>query len=109
MSHIVIGHNTLVPIEGYVYRFFYWVPTAELKQWVKPYYLSKTGRICSKVGFLFNGMRKECLGQFINSEDVYYEMFSTKENYHKNKAKFLSLVIKRLNKLNRIKKGKTND
>ena len=106
MSHTQISPRTLVPKEGYITRFFYYVPTAELKQWVHPYYTSRNGRLCSKAGFLFNGMRKECLGQFINSEDNYYEMFSTKEDYHKNKAKFLSLVIKRLNKLNRIKKDK---
>jgi len=98
MNKITLPSGRTVPVTGYIYRFLYHIPTGEYRQWVKPFYVSRNGKICSEIEAQFEGMNKEKLGQFLNRPG-YFEMFSTKENYHKNKALFMASVLKRLKKI----------
>lgn len=104
MAVVKLPSGRIKPVMGYLYRFLFIVEKAEYVQYVQPFYLSKTERICTKKGGDgFEGLNPKRLGQFHSEADVYYEMYSTDNDYHKNKAAFLASVIKRLNKKNRIK------
>lgn len=82
--------------DGHVIRMHFDLTDGTMREWTKPYYMSTTGRMCGKFpAGLFNGMLKENLGVF-HFEETTAEMYTTRERYHKDRAHFLTCVIRAL-------------